>query len=166
MSDLPNQVSDFQKKWMDQQQKWMNDWLETLQSMGGGAPNDTWQQTLDVMEQQVKSALDAQRKSLVTLAENAQHTEGSPESIKQWTQKMEEGMVQWNDMQQQLWSTWFNTLRSSSPGKAQPEDILANNWRDFANRAVEIQEQWLSAWEGMQPAAAKPAGKKATKKKK
>lgn len=161
MADFSEQISGFQRQWMEQQQKWMNDWLKTLQSTGGGTPSETWRQALDAMEQQVKTALDVQRHSLMTLAENTERSEGMPEPMTQSLHRMEEAILQWNDMQQELWHAWFDLLRSSAPTEEQPGERVVKNWQNFADRAMEIQKQWFSAWKGGQPTAGKSAGEKA-----
>lgn len=163
MSDLSDQISGFQRQWMDQQQQVMSKWFNALQGMGGGTAPDTWQQALDVIEEQVGSTLDIQRQSLMTLAENAENVDGVPESITQWIQQMEAGIAQWNDLQQQLWHTWFDMLRSVAPARENPGDKLVKDWQDFAKRAMEIQENWFSTLAEIQPDTKKSTRKKSSK---
>ena len=163
MSDWSNQITDFQQKWLEQQQQMVDDWLKTLQGGGGGAPPNTWQQAIDVIEQQVTSVLNLQKQSLMALAENTEQVSGTPEPMTQWVQQIEAGIEEWNDVQQRLLQTWFDMLRASSPADEKPVDMLVKSWQEFANQAMEIQEQWLSGWADMQPGTKKATRKKSVK---
>lgn len=160
MSDWSRQITDFQQKWLEEQQQLLDDWLKTLQGAGGGTPPGTWQQAIDAIEQQVNSALDFQKHSLMALAENSGQVEGTPESLVQWIHQIEEGIEQWNDVQHRLWQTWFDMLRAASPVDEKPGDIMMKNWQEMANQAMEFQEQWLSSWADIQPKSGKTTRKK------
>lgn len=160
MSEWPDQIAEFQRNWVQQQQKMLTDWLETLQSAGTAAPDNVWQQAVDVMEQQVNSALETQKRSLISLAENAENIEGAPEAVKQWAQQQEEGIKRWTDVQQQLWQVWFDMLRSGTPVAQTPGEAMMKNWQDMARRAMSVQEEWLSNWTDPWMASGSTSGKK------
>lgn len=161
MSGWPEQLNEYQRAWVEQQQKLMSDWLNNLQS--AGQPADIWRQMIDIMEQQVNSALDAQKNSLLTLAKNAEQTEGMPDNLSQGIQQMEQGIETWAEMQQQIWQNWFETLRMAAPVSRTPGETLLKNWQDVAQRAMSMQEDWLSNWMSSMSPVEGPSGKKAAK---
>jgi len=162
MSGWPEQLNEYQRAWVEQQQKLMSDWLNNLQS--AGQPADIWQQMIDIMEQQVNSALDAQKNSLLTLAKDAEQTEGMPDTLSQGIQQMEQGIETWAEMQQQIWQNWFETLRMAAPVSRTPGETLVKNWQDMAQRAMSMQEDWLSNWMSSMNPESETTGKKTTKK--
>jgi hypothetical protein len=164
MSEWPNQISELQGKWVEQQQKLLTDWLASMKSAGGSTPPNVWREAIDILEQQVNSALDAQKQSLKVLAENAKHVEGAPEPLTQWCHQLEAGMEMWNDMQQRLWQVWFDTLRTTAaPAVQSPGETLVRNWQEMAQRAKSIQEQWLSNWTGLPTSSSVRPGDKSRK---
>jgi len=164
MTEWPNQISELQRKWMEQQQQLLNDWLASLQGTGGSTPPNAWQEAVDLLEMQVNSALEAQKRSLKAVADNAKHVEGIPEPLTQWCNQLETGINMWNDMQQRLWQVWFDTLRTTAaPTVKSPGETLVRNWQDMAKRASEIQQQWLSNWTGLTMAPVSKPGDKSKK---
>jgi len=161
MPEWTDQITEFQQAWVKQQQQLLSDWLGSLQQAGAGAPPDVWRQAVDIMEQQVNSALDAQKRSLKALAENAGQAEGTPESFAQWSRQLEEGIEEWTGMQHKLWQVWFDMFRSAAPREETPAEALLKNWQDMAQRAASLQEQWLSDWTAS--ASRGKAGKKTPK---
>jgi hypothetical protein len=166
MSDWPDQISEFQRNWAEQQRKLMSDWLDSMKSAGGGSASASWRQAADVMEQQVDSALDAQKQSLLAVAGNMQNVEGAPDALNQAVQQLEEGIEQWVEVQHKMWNVWFDMLRAASAEPRSPAESIIENWEDMVKRTMAIQEEWLSSLAGPQlPSggkSAKPAGKSAT----
>lgn len=158
MANWSDQISGLQQQWVEQQQGLLNDWLKMLHKVGGVSSATPWQQAIDVLEKQVNSTLDAQKKSLMTLAKNTEDAEGLSKQMLPWFNHFEDGIDLWNDMQHQLWHIWFDMLRTTPPVEEQPSDVLLKNWQEFTNRAMEIQEQWLSSWEKTQSNAGKSTG--------
>jgi hypothetical protein len=144
MAEATNQVTEFQREWAAQQQKLMSDWLEALEGFGPTTPPKAWRKTVDLMEQQVTGALDAQKRSLLAMAENAENIEGAPEPVTQWFQQLEEGVELWTDVQERLWKVWFDMLRTTVPAAQTPGETLMKNWEDMVHRAMSVQEEWLS----------------------
>lgn len=144
MSDWVEQITGFQYAWIDQQRQLLAGWLGSLQDAGSGIPQNAWRQMIDANEQQINSVIDAQQQMLMSLVRTFENTGNiSLESV-QWTRQIEEGIDSWVDMQHQLWDVWFDMLRNTSPGKLKPGNNLAKNLQDLAERAADIQEQWLS----------------------
>lgn len=164
MTDWSDQIAEFQRNWVQQQQKLMTDWLESMKSAGGSASAPDWRQAADVMEQQVNSALDAQKHSLRAVAEKMESVEGTPKELNQAVKQLEEGIERWAEMQQEMWQVWFDMLRDASPKPQNPGEAMMKSWEDMAKRTMSIQEQWLSSWTGAESPAAEPQAKQAKKK--
>jgi hypothetical protein len=156
-----DQLAEFQRQWVEQQQQLLNNWLASLQSGGRGTAQNNWRTALDIIEQQINSALDAQKRSLVALIESAERVAGMPEPMAQGLHQLEEGIDRWNDVQRQLWQVWFDTLRATSaPVPQTPGEMMFRNWQEMADRARSIQEQWLSTWTGALTSAGVTSGEK------
>ena len=170
MLEWDDQASEFQRNWVKQQQELLGDWLGALQNAGAGQPASMWQEAVAVMEQQVNSALNNQKQSLLKLVDNTRQVEGVPEAFSQWVQQLEQGLELWTDVQQRLWQVWFDMLRTTTPAAETPGETLVKNWQEMARQAASIQEQWLSNWTGAvsgekpsKPAAAKRSSRTAGK---
>ena len=94
------------------------------------------------------------------MLENTENFEGAPESFTQIFHQLEDGIELWNDVQRRLWQVWFDMLRTTAPVPQTPGETLIRNWQDMAQRAMSIQEQWLSNWTA--PAPTGKTGKKST----
>lgn len=168
MSDWPDQISELQRNWVAQQQKLLSDWLDGMKGAGGGAAGSGWRQAADVMEQQVDSALEAQKQSLLALAENMENVEGAPETFSQAVKQLEEGVEQWTEVQHKMWRVWFDMMRAASPAPQTPGGAAMEHWEDMVKRTMSIQDQWLSKSADTQSptgGAAKKKAKKQAKKK-
>lgn len=162
MSEWPEQVAEFQRTWVNQQQKMMTDWLENLQSPGADASPASWRKATDVMEKQVTSALDAQKRSLMTFAESVEGVEGAPEAFTQAIGQLEEGIELWADVQRRLWKVWFDMLRATLPVPQTPGEAMLESWQDMVKQSMSIQEQWLSNWTNLKPDSGTGSGKRST----
>lgn len=157
MADWSDQITEMQKKWVEQQQKLMKDWLESMKS-AGGAPQADWRQAADVMEQQVNSALETQKRSLSSVAGNMESFESAPEELKQVVKQIEEGLERWTEVQRQMWKVWFDMLREASATPKSPADSMLENWENMVKQTMSVQEQWLSNFTGAKGASGeKPA---------
>ncbi len=146
MSQWQEQIAEFQRTWVNQQQKVMTDWLASLQSPGAEASPANWRKAADVMEKQVTTALDTQKRSLMAFAENIEGVEGAPEAFAQAVSQLEEGLGMWSDLQLRLWKVWFDMLRATAPVPQNPGEAMLENWQDMVRQSMSIQEQWLSNW--------------------
>jgi len=163
MTDWSDQITEFQHSCMEQQQKLLSGWFGTLQKAGTGTPQNVWRQAIDALEQQVNGVLDAQQQSFNALIKTVeQASNASPDAV-QWEPRAEASIGLWIDMQHRLWKTWFDMLRNASPAKQEPGEMFVQNWQDFAQRAVDMQEQWLSSWTGGQPGSKGSTGKRPKK---
>lgn len=164
MSNWADQISEFQHTWLEQQQQLLSGWLGTLQNAAGaGTPQNAWRQTIDANEQQINSVLDAQQQLLTSLVKTVENAGNVPPESKQWEHQAEEGIELWTDLQHRLWKVWFDMLRNASPVPQTPGELLTQNWQDIVQRAVDFQEQCLSAWANNQPVDNKSSGKRSTK---
>lgn len=164
MSDWPDQISELQRNWVAQQQKLLSDWLDAMKGSGGATAGSGWRQAADVMEQQVDSALEAQKKSLLAVAENMENIEGAPETFSQAVKQLEEGVEQWTEVQHEMWRVWFDMMRAASPAPQNPGEAAMEGWEDMVKRTMSIQEQWLSKLADTQGATGEASKKKAKKK--
>ena len=146
MADWSDQITEIQRTCMEQQQKLLSGWVGALQNAGTGTPQSVWRQAVDNLEQQVNNVLDAQQQSINALIETVEHASNTSPDATQWEHQAEASIGLWTDMQQRVWKTWFDMLRNAAPVKQQPGEMFVQNWQDFAQRAVEMQEQWLSSW--------------------
>jgi hypothetical protein len=163
MTKWPDQITEFQRNWVQQQQQLLNGWLDSMRSGGSDSLRATWRKASDVMEQQVNSALDAQRRSLLAFTENMANAEGAPEGFNQAAKQMEEGIERWAEVQRDMWKVWFDTLRDSAPEPQTPGEVLMKNWEDMVKRTTSIQEEWLSALTSAQGKSAGASKKGSTK---
>lgn len=144
MSDYSEQFSELQKSWVAQQQKMLGDWLGSLKDSQDNSARASWRQVTDVMEQQVVSALDAQKTSLLSCVANMEGIEGAPEAMSSVVVQLKSGIEQWADVQQEMWRVWFDTLRNAAPAPATPADALMESWEDMVKRTMSIQAKWLA----------------------
>jgi len=148
MSDWPDQITEFQRQWVEQQQKLLSDWLDSMKKAGEGSPRANWRAAADVMEQQVDSALDAQKQSLMAFTENLEQMEGAPDAFTDTVKQLEQGIEQWVEVQQGMWRSWFEMLRASAPAPQTPGETMVEGWEDMVKRTMAMQDEWLSKWAG------------------
>lgn len=163
MSDWSEQLTEFQRAWVEQQQKLLSDWLDSMKSAGGGATGADWRKAADIMEQQVDSALEAQKRSLMFFAENLENVQGAPEAFTDAVKQLETGIEQWADVQHEMWRVWFDMLGSASPVPQTPGETMMKSWEDMVKRTMSVQEEWLSKWQGSQAPSAGTSGKTKSK---
>ena len=164
MTDWAEQITEFQHSWLEQQQQLLSGWLGTLQNAAGtGTPQHAWRQAIDTMEQQVNSILDTQQQSLTALVKTVESAGSTSMESHQWEHQAEEGIELWIDTQHRLWKVWFDMLRNASPAKQTPGELVAKNWQEFMDRAVDMQEQWISGWTNEISGQKKPSGKRSAK---
>lgn len=160
MSEWSDQITEFQRAWVEQQQKMLSDWLDSMKRAGGGATGADWGKAADVMEQQVDSALDAQKQSLLSFAENMENVEGVPEAFTDAVKQLESGIERWTDVQHEMWRVWFDMLRRTSPVPQSPGEAMMKSWEDMVKRTMSVQEEWLSKWQGSQAPSGSASGKR------
>lgn len=150
MTEWSDQITELQRNWVEQQQELLNGWLDSMKSAGGSSLRASWRKAADVMEQQVTSALDAQKQSLLSFVENMENIENAPDGLTLAVNQLEENIEQWAEVQRGIWKVWFDTLRSTAPAPQTPGEALMENWEDMVKRTMSIQEEWLSKWTDLQ----------------
>ena len=163
MTDWTDQLTEFQRSCMEQQQKLLSDWAGALQKAGTGTPQIVWHQAIDTLEQQVNNTLDAQQQSINALIKTVEQASNASPTAVQWEHQAETSIGLWTEMQHRLWKTWFDMLRNASPAKQEPGEMFVKSWQDFAQRAADMQEQWLSSWTGGQSESKGSSGKRTGK---
>ena len=146
-----------------QPQQFFSDWLEGFQNLGGGSAPKNWQESIDIIERQIGSVLDAQVKTMKSLIATTDGLSGIPEPFMQWFQRMEQSIELCGDMQQRLWEAWFDMLRSTTSGVKTPGTIVIGNWQEMMDHAVSIQEQLLNQFTGIRTVPEKAPRKKRVK---
>ena len=81
-----------------------------------GIWRDTYLKNLSAWEGAVKQSLDMQSAWVKQWARQVASEQGTPESMGEWTQQVEEVMQHWIDTQSKLWEDWFEMLRSTASG--------------------------------------------------
>jgi len=163
MTQWSDQIAEFQRNWVTQQQKLLQDWLSSMKSAGADSPRAGWRQAADVMEQQVDSALDAQKRSLLTIAENLEEFDNAPEAFTEAMKQLEQGIEEWTEVQHRMWHVWFDMIRSTAPTPQTPGEAMMESWEDMVKQTMSIQEEWLSRLSGQQSGAGGSARKKTGK---
>jgi len=158
MTEWADQIAELQRNWAQQQRKLMTDWLESMKSAGGSTGVPDWSQAADMMQQQVNSALDAQKRSLRAVTGKMAAVEGAPRELNEAVQQLEQGIDRWAEMQRQMWQVWLDLLRQTSAKPQTPGEAMMKSWEEMAQRAVSMQEQWLSSWGGGRRGAASASG--------
>lgn len=168
MTEWTDQITELQRNWVEQQQKLLGGWLDSMRGAGSNPLRASWRKAADVMEQQVTSALDAQKQSMLSLVENMENIENPPDGLTLAIKQLEENVERWSDMQNGIWKVWFDALRDTAPAPQTPGEVLMENWEDMVKRTMSLQEEWLSKWTsprvGVTGASKKGSGKSSKKK--
>ena len=160
MTDWSDQITRFQRSCMEQQQQLLSGWFGNLQTTGTNIPQNVWRQAIDTLEQQVNGVLATQQQSFNALLKTLGQAGNASPEITQWQPQAAAGISFWMSMQQQLWKMWFDMLRNATPAKQEPGEMLAKNWQDMVQQAVDMQQQWLTSWTGGQSGNKGPSGKR------
>lgn len=148
MTQWSDQIAEFQRTWVAQQQKLLEEWLSSMKSAGGESPRASWRQAADFMQQQVDSALDAQKRSLVAFAESLEDIDNAPEAFNETMKQLEQGIEEWTEVQQRMWQVWFDMLRATAPTPQTPGEAMMEKWEDMVKQTMSIQQEWLSRLSG------------------
>lgn len=152
MTNLAEQVNEFQNSWLEQQQQLVQECQATLKNATATVVSgDTWCQTINMMEQQVNSMLDSQQRSLTSMVKIMEQVGNPAFDLHQWEHQVIENLELWIDTQQKLWGVWFEVLRHTPTGNQTLDDDLINSWKEFIDRTADIQQQWLSCWPNEKP---------------
>ena len=144
MTDKNDPFAEMQQAWVTQQQKLLNDWVGTLKTTQSDSLRATWRTAVDVMEQQVESALKAQQESLMKGVANLESVDGVPEAAAAHVDQLKTTIGRWAEMQTEIWNVWFELVREAAPAPKTPADALMESWEDMAKRTMDIQRKWMS----------------------
>lgn len=144
MADWTEQITELQRSWVTQQQQLMQEWLGSLKNMGDSSLRANWRKAADVMEQQVRSALDAQTRSLLACVDNLEKVDGMPDEATQVLTQTRANIERWAAVQGDIWKVWFDTLRETAPAPQTPGEALMEQWEDLVKKTISIQDNWLS----------------------
>ena len=144
MADWTEQVAEMQRSWVAQQQQVMKEWLGSVKSPGDDSLRASWRNAADMMEEQLKSALDTQTRSLLSCVENIEKVDGMPEEAVKALAKTKETVNGWAQVQGDIWKVWFDTVRQTAPPPQTPAEALMESWEELAKKTMSIQNQWLA----------------------
>lgn len=117
MSEWSEQLTDFQRNRVEQQQPLLSVWVDSMKSAGGDSTRAGWLKDADIMEQQVDSALNVQKRSLLSFAQSWEDV------VKQTMAVQEEWLDKWTDAQATsgeaagVRATHTCLLRGAPPGR-------------------------------------------------
>jgi len=143
MADWTEQITELQRSWVTQQQQVMQDWLGSLKNMGDSSLRASWRKAADLMEDQVKSALDAQTRSLLACVQNLGAVDGLPDEASQALTQTKSNIERWAAVQGDIWKIWFDAMRETAPAPQTPGEVLMEQWEDLVKKTVSIQNKWL-----------------------
>lgn len=144
MTDKIDPFAEMQRAWVTQQQEMLNNWVGTLKNTKNDSLRASWRKAVDVMEQQVQSALTAQQDSLMKGVANVESIDGLPEAAEQHVDQLKTTIGRWAKMQTEIWHVWFELVREAAPAPKTPADSLMESWEDMAKRTMDIQRKWMS----------------------
>lgn len=142
-------------------------WFDSVQSFGTGSAlsraEQAYQQQLDQAEQAVKQSLETQAEWLSSWRQGIRATDGLPPLWAKLSEDMCALSEQWLDARTRLWSSWFDSARSTElsaeqvlgEGRHAPANVLAA-WQDVSRRMLEQHSDWLRGL-GVTEAEAKAA---------
>lgn len=149
--NLNEQLQSMVKEWTQMQQNVWSGLLGSIQQTGQSPTPELWQKTIDTWQEAVTKTLDGQHESMRLWAGSFKDLEGAPDQMQQWAKQGQEMVERWSETQNQLWSSWFETLGKTVPATMAgttatggPEMLKA--WQDSARKAMEGQMEWATAW--------------------
>lgn len=150
--DWSKQMEESMKAWTEMQRKMLESWQETVKQTFT-PPASNWERTVGAWETSLNSLLKAQRDWCIGWAGSFTSQEGAPEEAAAWTKQLQEMTSHWCEFQSDLWSGWFQMLRSFEPTTmpgtgawtADAQQVV-KNWQEQMAKMVEAQSEWLEGW--------------------
>lgn len=140
--------------WTDMQKKMWNSWLDAVKGFGQNQASDTWKadykKNLEAWEGSVNQALESQMDWIKKWSEKVNYDQNIPESVTTWASQVQEMMKGWTEAQSQLWSAWFDSVKSLDPSNikanwdGEGQQVLLA-WKEAAQRAQEALGEWSKA---------------------
>jgi len=172
------QMEEMVGSWTDMQRRMWDNWLVSVKRFGengagagmepGGDVEQEYHKNLKAWEQSVNQALEAQNAWARKWSEQGGQEQQMPAAASEWNAKIQEMMKGWTDSQQQLWTAWFESIRTMDPSKATSQwenesKQVMEAWQQAAERAQETLADWAKSaqaaqaqGEGPGPAPRKP----------
>ena len=153
MTDWNTRANDMVKMWTESQNKMWENWVSTMKGMGsmGTAPNgrETWMKTVEVWQDSVKTALDAQVTWTQFWTESMTSMSGSSKQMNDWSAQTMEMTKQWTEAQNKMWNDWFESLKTMDTAAMMksfnPDEMmkLMQTWQDSARKMMETQMEMV-----------------------
>ena len=144
MSDWTEQIAELQRSWVEQQQQLTKEWLDSFKGMGDASLRAHWRKATDLLEEQARTALDTQTRSLMACVANLEKLEGLPDEAREALAQTRASIESWFRVQGDIWKAWFETLRDSAPAPQTPAEAMMERWEELAKKTMSIQEKWLA----------------------
>lgn len=159
MSDWSQQMEGMFQSWSDAQKRMMEGWGENFKKMGFPQDTEVWAKSIQTWQETVEKSMQAQAEWTRSWIENLSSLEGVPEAAVKSAERYRDMSEQWLKTQGNLWSNWFEMLKSFDPS------TLSGNWMDMfkdplkawqnaSERVLETQSSWLKTWLGTEEEAA------------
>ena len=137
----------------DSQKRLMEAWTESLKSLGMLQDSEMWEKSINFWEENAKKTWAAQTEWTHTWIKNMSSIEGMPGKALDSAERFESMSEQWSSTQEQLWTNWFEMLRSFDPSKLSDEWAEAfkspfQAWQQASENVMNTQSEWMRAWMG------------------
>lgn len=149
-TDWNNRANDMMKMWTESQQKMWENWVTTMRTMGTAPTSrETWEKTVDIWHDSVKTALDAQVTWTQFWTDSMTSMGGSSKQMNEWSSQTMEMTKQWTEAQNKMWADWFQGLKTmdmSTMMKGFNSDEmmkLMQTWQDSARKMMETQMEMV-----------------------
>lgn len=171
------QMEEMMRSWTDMQRRMWDNWLNSVKQFSGQLPEGAgdlqseYRKHLEAWEASVDQALEAQNDWALKWSEQMSTDQQAPDAVAQWNGQLQEMMKGWTDSQQQLWTAWFESMRTMAPGQevgqwGQESRQVMEAWQQAAERAQETLANWTGQMQQagqsaqQEAAAAKDSGSK------
>lgn len=156
-TDWNKQAEEMIKTWTGAQQKMWEGWLGAMQGMGPNTKaGDTWEKSVQVWSDSVKSALEAQVAWTKFWADSMTAGSSTPKEVTEWSNQVLDMMKRWTETQTQLSESWFETMKKSDPATLtktwnnEEAQKVVHTWQEAAQKILEAQMGWLRLWTAAQ----------------
>ena len=150
--DWQKQMEQMVGSWTEMQRNMWGSWVESVRRFGQPpqGPKELrqeYERQLAAWEDSVQKALDAQKEWAGRWSQQMSGVEQAPEPVVRWMEQMQGMMQGWTQSQHQLWTAWFESLRTMDPGEAtgrweQDSQQVLEAWQQAAERAQEALGNW------------------------
>lgn len=147
--DWFKQAQDMFKVWTDSQQSMWESMKKTSQDLSE-QPSKVWGKTVQAWENAVKNLIDTQALWARMWARGA----STDETTQGFVKTVEEMTHMWSQMQQQLWSNWFQMIRQFNLDDMNESMKLEatkamKSWQENMQKMMDTQMEWVKQWSEM-----------------